>query len=556
MSAKTMTEEECYLAALLMDESGIDLAEFCWIDEEQADNCYRLWDFQWPLYRSKETYQIDYMGRSLGKTVGIIMRSCAFIFNYPGQELLIGAPELNHLRPVVDKIEHQLLARRITREMLPRQRGNGINHQPQFQAHFVNNARIVSRLPNRDGRGFKGQHPLKIELDEGQDVPDNGWIELIETMKAASPGASWRVHGVSRGVRDRYYKYTMQQDPDIPFYVHRYMAMHRPSWGPDERRNKIAIYGGTEDNVDYRRNVYGEHGDASATLFVLHRLMACVRVNESPWASQYNDDVYAQIKINDELLKASGAPIETFLQFPGEHLDEKYVNYWAGVDVGFTRDPSEILIWGEIEQAKGKEPLLRLLARIHLMRISADDQAQAIRAVFGFYGPRLRRLTLDKTGVGLPLWQALDPEAVGTHMDLRRTPEHISRRIQGYGFSQKVAVEFDDRELEGDEKPEDAVIEKNVVSFAAEQLRKYVDTSRLELPFDSELLSEWQGQEVQYVRDEGAAAGIKTRMVGGSLHTLDAAFMMIAGKELMAIEELLKTKPAPAQAPVLARFGV
>jgi len=549
-----LDEDECYLAAILDDPSGIELAEFCWIDEEQPDGCYRAWPFQWPLYRNDATFQIDWMGRSLGKSVGIQMRAFAFPFNYPGQEMLITAPELNHLRPVTDKIEHQILNHRLTREMLPRQRGNGINHQPQFQAHFVNNARIISRLPNRDGRGVKGMHPLVIEMDEGQDYPEQGWLEIIETMKHYVEGAQWRVHGVSRGVRDRYYRYTMGEDPDLPFYVHRYMAMHRPSWGPGERRAKIAVYGGTEDNIDYRRNIYGDHGDASSALFVIHRLMAAVRINESDWATRYNDDVYAQIKISDELLQSSGAPIEAFLQFPGTHLDECYFNYWAGMDVGFTRDPSELLVFGEMKHPKHKdETLLRLLARIHMMRISAANQAQAVKGVFDYYGERLRRFSMDRTGNGLPLWQELDPEAVGTHVSQRRTPEHISRRVRGYNFSSKVAVEFDDRELVGKEQQTDAVIEKNVVSFAADELRKIVDQGFIELPYDRELLTEWQGQEIQYVRDEGSAAGIKTRMVGGSLHTLDAAFMMIAGRNLLKIEEALKLVEKK-QTPRLVKF--
>ena len=92
-------------------------------------------------------------------------------------------------------------------------------------------------------------------------------------MKAGSEGSQWRVHGVSRGIRDRYYKFTMGEDPDMPFRVHRFMAMHRPSWGPEERKNKISMYGGTSDNVDYRRNIYGEHGDATNPVFVLARLM-------------------------------------------------------------------------------------------------------------------------------------------------------------------------------------------------------------------------------------------------------------------------------------------
>lgn len=553
-----LDEEECYLAAIFDDPSGIELAELTWVDEEQQDGCFRLWDFQWALYRCDEIYQIDHLGRSLGKSVGIEMRAFAFPFNFPGAEMLITAPELNHLRPVTDKVEHRFRSTRLGSAMLPKTRGQGINHQPQFQAHFINNARIVSRLPNRDGRGVKGMHPLVIEMDEGQDYPEGGWTELIETMKTASPGAQWRVHGVSRGLRDRYYKYTMGEDPDLPFYAHRYMAMHRPSWSDEERRNKIAVYGGTDENIDYRRNIYGDHGDASATLFVLHRLMARVRIAESAWAREYNDDIYNPVRISDELLTSSGAPIELFLQFPASHLDPKYFSFWAGQDVGFTRDPSEILIFGETEHPdrelkKAGHTLLRLLTRIHMMRISASDQAAVIREVFEFYGDRLQRFALDKTGNGLPLWQELDPEAVGTAVERRRTPDHIAQRIRGYGFSNKVAVEFDDRELKDKEQATDAVIQKNVISFAADELRKLVDTKTIELPYDKDLLTEWQGQEIEYVRDEGSAAGRKTRIVGGSLHTLDAAFMMIAGKQLMSIEAAMNV--TKKHTPVLARFG-
>lgn len=555
-----LTDEEAYLYAILDDPSGIEVCEFTWVDEEQDDGCFRLWDFQWPLYRNESVFQIDHMGRALGKSVGIQMRAFAFPFNYPGQEMLITAPELNHLRPVTDKVEHQILTHRLTREMLPKQRGNGINHQPQFQVHFANNARIISRLPQRSGQGVKGMHPLVIELDEGQDYPENGWVELIETMKHYVEGAQWRVHGVSRGIRDRYYKYTMGEDPDLPFYVHRYMAMHRPSWGAEERKNKIAVYGGTEDNVDYRRNIYGEHGDATNPVFVLARLLACVRINESSWATQYNDEIYSVSKINDELLSRSGAPIEHFIDLPMNHLHEQYTSFWGGMDVGYTRDPSEILIFGCLPHPKEKgelghvrPDLLRLLARIHLMRISATNQAEAVRHVFNFYGDRLKVFAMDRTGNGLPLWQELDPSAVGTRVELRRTPEHISRRIRGYNFSSKVAVEFDDRELKGKETQADAVIEKNIVDFATDELRKLVDMGRIELPYDKELLTEWQGQEIQYVRDEGSAAGLKARRYGGgSFHTLDAAKMLIAGRSLQNIEAALNMQQK--REPRLAQF--
>ncbi len=53
------------------------------------------------------------------------MRSCAFPFNKPGQKMLLTAPELNHLRPIADAIEQQLLSTRLLREMLPETKGNG-----------------------------------------------------------------------------------------------------------------------------------------------------------------------------------------------------------------------------------------------------------------------------------------------------------------------------------------------------------------------------------------------------------------------------------------------
>lgn len=556
-----LTEEECYLAAILDDPSGIELAEFTWVDDEQPDGCFRLWDFQWSWFRCEETHQIDWCGRSLGKSTGIIMRAFAFPFNFPGAEMLITAPELNHLRPVTDKIEHLLLSTRLGREMLPRRRGNGINHQPQFQAHFMNNCRIISRLPQTTGKGVKGMHPLVIESDEMQDFPPDGWIELIETMKTASKGAQWRAHGVSRGVRDKYYAYTMKLDPNMPFYVHRYMAMHRPSWSAKERISKIATYGGTDDNVDYRRNIYGDHGDSTNPVFVLARLMSCVRIAEDEWATVYNDDIYNLIKINDELVRRAGS-IESFVQIPGSHLGEEYYSYWGGMDVGFTRDPSELLIYGELTPKRGAKPLLRLLTRLHMQRVSAADQATVVRAVFEAYGTRLRSVAFDRSGNGLPLWQEMDPVSAGTSRENWKTPAHIINRVKGYGFSQKIPVDFDDRPLADKEKPEDAVIMKNIVDYATDELRKLVDSRppQIELPNDRELLTEFQGQEIQYVREEGSASirrgnsasGITKRYGGGSFHTLDASKMMIAARNLHALEIALKK---PTWQPIMDRFG-
>jgi len=150
---------------------------------------------------------------------------------------------------------------------------------------------------------------------------------------------------------------------------------------------------------------------------------------------------------------------------------------------------------------------------------------------------------MDKTGNGLPLFQFLRDDAQAHALG-------INKRLAGYGFSEKLPVEFDDREPVGREKLEDLVIERNIVDYASDELRKLVDAGAVELPYDVEQLKEFQGETVEVVKDMGSAAGIRKKYKGGC-HTLDAARMLIAAKNLEMIEDMLAPK---RHAPVLDAF--
>ncbi len=539
-------DEEAYLLAILEDPDGLDLAEFAWTDPESEDGCYRAWDFQWPWYTCEDTYQVDQGARATGKTVSITMRAFAMPFARAGQRMLITAPELNHLRPLTDAIEQRVLASRLATELLPAGKSHGMNRQPHWQCKFTNGTQIVSRLPGRDGKGVKGQHVMLIELDEAQDYPLAGWIEVVETLNRFAPGAMWRCHGVPKGVRDRFYEITEGgAEDEASWTVHRPLAPMRPSWDADERQEKIRSYGGSRQNIDYRRNIYGEHGDASNSVFVLSRLMGCTDTDQG---SVYNTDVYTTIRIEYERV-AAGMSIETFLdQIPGSHRrgysqtvggrevgsPKGYSAFWAGMDVGVTNHPSEILLFG---QRSGTD-LLELLLRVHMQRINTDDQKQVIERLFDFYGAKLQAFALDKTGVGFPIWD-----------QLTRAP--FGKRIYGYNFSEKVIVGFTDRPLEQGEKREDLAIQRNVVEATTDLLRNdYVDLRKLRLPFDRELLLEFQGQTYMVVKDSGNPYGTKRVFAGGSFHTLDAAKMAMAGRHLPGYLDLLEQP----QAPVLDAF--
>jgi hypothetical protein len=247
-----LSDDECALWAILQDPSGLDQAEFLWHDPDRPDGCFRAWAFQWSWYRCVDPLQIDQCARSVGKSLSIKVRGFAFPFLFPGQEMVVTAPELVHLEPIVGLIEQQFQATRLGREMLPRSR-SAITHRP-FQMNFNNGSRIIGRIPQRDGKGVKGIHPVWLELDEAQDYPHAGWVEFTETLKRGHEGAVWRAHGVTRGLRDDFFEHT-QDNPDNDWTVHRFPAMYRPNWTDEERQEKIKKYG-SRDDPDYRRNVW------------------------------------------------------------------------------------------------------------------------------------------------------------------------------------------------------------------------------------------------------------------------------------------------------------
>lgn len=173
-------------------------------------------------------------------------------------------------------------------------------------------------------------HPIWLEMDESQDYPEAGWIELFETLKGAD-GAVWRSHGVTRGVRDKFYDFT--NDPDTQWTVHRHVAMERPDWSGEQRERRIRQYGSMND-PDYQRNVLGKHGDAQSPIFVFHRLMACVDDDQE---SRYNQDEYKHIEITEGYLRQTDQDILDVVTLPEIHTD-KWSTFWAGMDVGYCVD--------------------------------------------------------------------------------------------------------------------------------------------------------------------------------------------------------------------------
>ena len=527
-----LSEEECYLWAILSDPSGLDQAEFSWFNAEDEDTgCFRAWPFQWNWWRDMSEQQIDQCGRSVGKSLSIKVRAFAFPFIHPGQEMVITAPEGNHLDAVTDNVETAFTNTRLGREMLSPGR-SGIKHRP-FHMNFANGSRIMGRIPQRDGKGVKGIHPIWLELDEAQDYPKAGWIEIFETLKQGHKGAVWRAHGVTRGVRDYFHDFTKA---DSGWRVHRYTAMHRPTWSDAQRQSQIAKYG-SADHPDYRRNVLGLHGDATNPLFVLYRLMACV---DEELSSEYNTEIYTKIKVNNEQVLEYNDDILPLIDFPQSHL--KYKHIWMGMDVGYMNDPSEILVFAEETHKKNgvEQPsTLKMLSRIAMQRINHENQVRAIMWLISFYKPHV--FAMDKTGLGLPLFQDIQHRAKND-----KNIKHLLDVIKGYNFSEKLLVDIDEtietNRWDNGDIVKEAGVYRNVLEYSTDVLRDLVDAKRLIMPMDKELIGEFQGQTYSFDKATMDLYGRSRNFSKGTFHTLDAARMMACGWKQHKIDAFVEEK--------------
>lgn len=380
-------------------------------------------------------------------------------------------------------------------------------------------------------------HPIWLEMDEAQDYPRPGWMEITNTLNRGFKGACWRAHGVTRGVRDEFYKHT---SPGSGWTVHNYVAMNRPTWTDAEREDLIQKYS-SKNSPDYRRNVLGMHGDQTNPLFVLSRLMRTVDMEP---ASDYNQWEYHSVRLTDEMLDDNNMDIIGLVDLPGNHKNSKYIAHWIGMDVGFTSDPSEILVFGEEKskkQASGEpESKIRLLTRIHLERVKAPAQAELMIHLMRFYKPTV--FAMDSTGLGLPLFDVVQNEA----------PD-LASRIKGYNFSGKILVGFDDSvdvdEWTGD-RDKDAEIKRNVKEYAQDCLRTIVDQKRIILPFDKDLIAQFEGGTEQAVPSRDQYGRRRIFSVGDD-HALDAARMAALGWKQYPIEEMTKKEKST---PVLDTF--
>jgi hypothetical protein len=544
----TFDEDDFLLYALLCDP--ICCPELLVEDPKNYDygGQYRVYDYQYPLNRpTSNNYRGYACARSTGKTESIKNKTMTHAFKRIGENLLLTAPELIHLLPLTDAIEDRIMNVRLLREFLDTRNGKtGFSHRP-FGVDYLDATKVVGRIPRLTGTGVKGQHQADLIVDEAQDYPERGWVEVHETVmkdhtdREGNRDFNYEFYGVHSGSRESGFFKRIDKGA---FDIITITALQRPGWDAEEKAAAKAAYGGTQ-NPDYRRNIYGEPGAASSAFFVTARLFACVDQDRE---SDYNAYEYVHQELRAEEVDEIGLPISEVLDL----LTGK-PSVFGGADLGLTESPTVISLFSH--EKVGKEMRLKLFRRYTLHRFRTQTIRHACYAISRSLGGALNTFGMDVTGLGLPIIQEMrdDPDA----------PRPFLEALHGYFFNAKVPIAVDKRFVSQDQGGRltdqygSAVKEETdpltgitrlvaympMIEASTRYLAEDVDQGFLMLPFDSEITRDMQGETQQRVKLLG-----ELKRKPNAFHILDSFRAMEMARRSGAVEEQLQYEQ---QVPVL-----
>jgi len=378
-----------------------------------------------------------------------------------------------------------------------------------------------------------------------QDYPANGWVEVHPTVIKDHTGPdgkydfTYHAYGVHvGGTGGQFGKISTSG----AFKVTSVTALQKPGWNKAEKEAAIAMYGGV-NTPDYRRNILGEKGQSLSQFFVTARLMACMDQDKE---SKYNTITFKACEHQSEDLPsmiAADGDVGDILDLPDGLGQQVY----GGMDVGLVTDPTVIQIWAVLPDA-AKRSRLQLIRMFHLWRFTERQIRECTYRIARHYGLTLRAFGQDITGLGLPLYQAMESD--------EKCPEHLKEVSRGYVFNAKVPVSVDKNYVskEGSQMVDqfghiveevrdkwtgrvDLIARMTMIEASTRYLRGFVDPGFLLLPFHAELIDDFQGETEQRVR---AMGGVKKKP--NAFHMLDAARGMAMAYKAGEMEEQVYAK--------------
>ena len=342
-----------------------------------------------------------------------------YAFTTRGGQGLVAAPHQGHLDTVIEEVEFQLQASEdLGASVAANSQGRPkITRKPYFRIEFTNGSAIYFRPAGAYGDAFRSLHVGRVWVDEGAWLSERAWRALRQCLKA---GGVLRIYSTPNGLRNTTY-YRLTQSP--AWKVFRWPSWLNPSWDAGREAELEEFYGG-KGTPGWQHEVAGEHGRPSYGAFNLEYLNLCrVDVEEYRKVTIMGDDLRGC-----ESEEEASDRIETMLNLAPEDG-----TYWIGGDLGYTNDPTELVVFRETRSEERTRA--RLVLRVRMERVAYPHISAAIAILDRCYGPM--GIGVDKGGNGLAVVQEL------TTLDRYRGRD-MEKRLRGYDFGGSVTVAVQD----------------------------------------------------------------------------------------------------------------
>jgi len=377
------------------------------------------WPHQAEDLRCPATSIIHLDGRAVGKTIALSTDALHFAFTTIGGQGLIAAPHQGHLDTIIEEIEYQIeTCEALSTSIAVNSQGRPkIIRKPYFRVEFTNRSVLYFRPAGAYGDSFRSLHVGRIWVDEGAWLSEKAWRALRQCLKA---GGVLRIYSTPNGLRKSTY-YRLTQSPN--WRVFRWPSWLNPSWSAEREAELVEFYGG-KDTAGWQHEVAGEHGKPSYGAFNVEYLNRC----------RVDLDEYQKVVITGESLTGCETEEEVFNRLEMLlNLAPQDGTFWIGGDLGYTNDPTEIVVLRETRE--DERPRVKLVLRVHMEHVAYPHISEVLAMLDGYYSPM--GIGVDQGGNGLAVVQEL------TTLDKYRELE-LEARLHGYDFGGMVTIGLKD----------------------------------------------------------------------------------------------------------------
>jgi len=411
-SAMEITAEMAEYCAFMFDP--VAWGERMLVNRDGSRRRYR--DYQVLDLRCTDTNIAHLDGRSVGKTVNLSTHLLHYTFINRGKSVLVAAPYQGQLNMISEEVEFQLAQNEILRGNVAVKPGGGlrIKHHPYFEVIFRNGCALYFRPAGDHGDVFRSLHVDLLAVDEAAWLSKRAWSAIRQCLNA---GGTFRVYSTPNGLRNTpYYEITNSKR----WRIFRWPSWIAPDWSKEREKDLLEFYGG-KNTPGWQHEVAGEHGQPSYGAFNARQVTrAATDLPE-----------YRRVDISGEALdglrneREVRERLETLLNLPGGHG-----RFWLGGDLGYTNDPTELLLFEE-----DASETLSLVLRVHAERVPYTAVSEMIALIDQIYNPA--GIGIDRGGNGMAVEQELQ------RLDKYRDNNFVGRLV-GYDFGGSIAVGEDE----------------------------------------------------------------------------------------------------------------